>query len=364
MSSSLAKYRMDLHQIPELGFEEFKTKDYLLDQIKQLTCDIHEVAKTGLLLFFDRGQTRTLAFRADMDALPIEEMTGQKFTSTHPGLMHACGHDGHMAILLGFAHYINQQKKLAHNVLLIFQPSEERDAGAHQIVASGLLEKYGVTAIYGLHLWPQLPKGKVFSKAHELMAQASEVTVTIQGKSAHVASSNEGIDALQIACRYLTDIYNAEAELPEHTYRLLKFGLFNSGTVRNILSEETKIEGTLRSYHPDIHSYLKSKMRTIANHYEQDYGCFIRLDYNDGYDAVINDAVLFFQAQQNIPYLQELVKPVLQAEDFGVYGQHYPILFSFLGIGQTSPLHNSKFDFDMSVLDHGLQYFIDLLHSS
>lgn len=361
MSSQLVKYRMDLHQIPELGFEEFKTKAYIYEQIKELNCIIHEVGETGLILYFNKQQNQTVAFRADMDALPLHEMTGLDFASTHSGLMHACGHDGHMAILLGLAHYIDQKETLSKNVVLIFQPSEEKEAGAHTIVASGLLEHYQVEAIYGLHLWPGLTKGQVYSRAKELMAQASEVTVVVHGKSAHVASSAKGIDALQIACRYLTDIYNMEATLPEATYRLLKFGQFNSGTVRNILSEKTKIEGTLRSYSCEIHNHLKSELQIIADQYEKEYGCKISIDYNDGYDAVINDALLFSEAKDKISYLQELEKPVLQAEDFGVYGQHHPTLFCFLGIGDTPPLHNSRFDFDMSVLDKGLQLFIDLL---
>lgn len=362
MSSQLVKYRTDLHQIPELGFEEFKSKAYVYDQIKGLKCKIHQVEETGLILYFDRQQDQTIAFRADMDALPLDELTGLDFASTHPGAMHACGHDGHMAILLGLAHYIDQQDVLDKNVVLIFQPSEERDAGAHTIVASGLLDHYKVESIYGLHLWPGLPKGHVYSKAKEFMAQASEVSITIHGKSAHVASSSEGIDALHIACQYLIDVYHMESSLSKETYRLLKFGSFNSGVVRNVLSNKTVIEGTIRSYDTKVHHYLKDQLRTIANHYEQTYGCEIEMSYQDGYDAVTNNEKLFNNASAKLSYLKKLDQPVLQAEDFGVYGRYYPTLFSFLGIGDTPPLHNQKFDFDMSVLDKGLQFFIDILH--
>ena len=361
MLSQLIKYRTDLHQIPELGFNEFKTKAYIYEQIKDLNCIIHEVDPTGLILYFDRQKPQTIAFRADMDALPLNEETKLLFSSVHEGKMHACGHDGHMAILLSFARYIDQQAALNKNVVLIFQPSEEQEAGAHSIIASGLLETYKVGAIYGLHLWPGLPKGKIYSKANELMAQASEVLIHVAGKSVHVASSKDGIDALQVTCRYLTDIYNMEAELPKETYRLLKFGLLRSGNVRNIIADRAIIEGTLRSYCTEVHQYLKNKMAAIASNYEQEFGCEIELIYNDGYDAVINDEKLFRQAQLHIPNLVELEEPVLQAEDFGVYGRHYPTLFSFLGLGETPPLHNSEFDFDMSVLEQGLQYFIDLL---
>lgn len=361
MLSQLVKYRMDLHQIPELGFEEFKTKAYLYEQVKGLNCQIHEVGETGLVLSFNRGKKKTIAFRADMDALPIGEKTGLEFASKHPGVMHACGHDGHMAILLGLAHYIDKQETLDKNVVLIFQPSEEKEAGAHVIVNSGLLELYKVEAIYGLHLWPGLSKGHIYSKANELMAQASEVFTTVHGKSAHVASSKEGIDALHIACSFITDVYAMEASLPQETHRLLKFGSFKSGHVRNVLSDYTEMEGTLRSYDSKVHQYLKDQLSTIAKRYEQDYGCQIKTTYLDGYNAVINDAQLFNHVLTKIPYLIKLDQPVLQAEDFGIYGKHCPTLFCFLGLGKTTPLHSQTFDFDMSILDKGLEFFIDLL---
>jgi len=353
---------MDLHQIPELGFEEFKTKAYLYEQIKDYHCRIHEVGETGLILYFDHSQKETIAFRADMDALPIQEATDLDFSSKHPGVMHACGHDGHMAILLGLAKYINDHSaEINKNVVLIFQPSEERDAGAHTIVESGLLESYKVKAIFGLHLWPGMVKGNIFSRPNELMAQASEVNVTIKGKSAHVANSNQGIDALKIACGYLTDVYELEEKMTQETYRLLKFGELHSGTVRNIIANEASIYGTLRSFQKEIHQHLKQMLETIADQYEQSHGCQIMIDYADGYDPVLNDEALFNAVKSKIPEIHTLEKPVMQAEDFGVYCQHYPCVFFFLGVGDTAALHHEQFDFDMKVLEAGLQLFINLI---
>lgn len=362
MLEQLKKYRMDLHQIPELGFEEYKTKAYLMEAIQSLGCTIHEVGETGLVLYFGYGKEKTIAFRADMDALPIREATGLAFSSLHNGLMHACGHDGHMAVLLGLAHYIHKQSQtLDKNVVLVFQPSEERDAGAHVIVRSGLLEKYQVEAIFGLHLWPGLEKGTLHSRANELMAMGSEVTITLHGKSVHVADSEKGIDALYLACRYLNDLYEMEAALPKDVYRLLKFGACQSGNVRNAISDQTTLDGTLRSFKDETHHHLKTQLREIADHYEQAYNCQINIDYNDGYDAVINDPELLQQIRTQIPAIKLLENPVMQSEDFGLYRKTCPSLFFFLGVGNTAPLHNDQFDFDMAVLQRGLDLWITIL---
>jgi len=362
MLEKLEKYRKDLHQIPELGFEEHKTKAYILSAIKDLGCTVHEVGKTGLVLYFNCNQDKTIAFRADMDALPIQEATGLAFSSKHEGMMHACGHDGHMAILIGLAHYIHKNHPgLNKNIVLVFQPSEERDAGAQVIVESGLLERYNVEAIFGLHLWPGLEKKAVYSRAGELMAMGSEVTITIHGKSVHVADSKKGIDALYLACRYLSDIYEMEAALPANVYRLLKFGECHSGTVRNVISDETILYGTLRSFANEIHHHLKTQLRKIADHYEQTYNCQINIDYNDGYDAVINDPDLLKQVTTQIPTIKLLENPVMQSEDFSLYRKSCPSLFFFLGVGNTEPLHNERFDFDMTILQTGLDLFVNIL---
>ena len=362
LSEQIKKYRMDLHQIPEEGYEEFKTKAYLLEQLEGLDCTIHEVEPTGLVLYFNANGSETIAFRADMDALPIQENTGLEFASTHLGKMHACGHDGHMSILLGLAHYLHHHLALLKkNVLLIFQPSEEKEAGALSIINSGLLDDYQVGAIYGLHLWPGLAKGQVFTRPNEFMAQASEITVRVVGKSAHVASSSEGVDALHAAAKFLSEVYEQEAAMDPETYRLIKFGQMTSGTIRNIISAETFLYGTVRSFYPQVQARLKDIIATTAAKYEAQFGCQFEITYNDGYKAVINDEKLYKQALSTVLDIATLELPVLQAEDFGNYGERFPSLFFFLGVGDTAALHNEKFDFDMDVLMKGVELFTGLL---
>lgn len=358
----LAKNRMALHRIPELGFQEFKTKAYLFEQIKDYQCTIHEVGETGLVLYFDNGQKETIAFRTDIDALPITEETDLEYCSTHPGLMHACGHDGHMAMLLELASYLDKHlTDQIYNVVLIFQPSEEIAGGAASIVASGWLDFYQVRAIFGFHLWPGLAKGKVYSRSGGLMAQSSETDIVVKGKSSHVAAAAQGTDALAIACRLMTDIYTYDDQLPTNEHHLIKFGQITGGTIRNVLANEVTISGSIRSFSPVTQQRYQAALSQLAQPYEEMQDCQIDFHYNDGYPAVINEPTLFARVEAALPELMILPEPVLQAEDFGVYCDSYPCTFFFLGIGETAALHQPTFDFEMDVLSVGYETYLKLL---
>jgi len=357
----LQQFRMDLHQIPELGFEEYKTKDYILAATAKLDCHV-QVVDTGVVLYFNNGSNRTIAFRADMDGLQIQEETGLEFASNHQGLMHACGHDGHMAILLGLAHWLHDNRKeLDKNVVLVFQPSEERSAGANSIIDSGILQGLNVEAIFGLHLWPGKEKNSIWTRRDEFMAKSSEVNVEITGRSVHVADSELGADALYVASKFLVDAHEMVAGLADNVFRLLEFGKMHSGSVRNVVADHAKIYGTLRSFDPAVHQQLIDEMQRIAHDCDELFGTVTTITYNHGYEALINDSGLVTWAKKFLPAINELEKPVLQAEDFGLYRGICPILFFFLGVGDTIGLHNEKFDFDMDVLEVGLDLFIDIV---
>lgn len=359
----LAAHRMALHQIPELGFHEFKTKEYLYEQIKNCGGVIHEIDATGLLVYFDQHQDTTIAFRTDSDALPITEATGLPFASTHPGFMHACGHDGHMAMLLGLTDYIaTHRQEMQHNIVLIFQPSEEIAGGAESVIRSGWLEHYKVQAIFGFHLWPGLPEGKVFSRPGALMAQSSETDIIVKGRSAHIASSGKGIDSLEAAVRFMKLVYDFDESLPENLEHLLKFGQITGGTIRNVLANEVVISGSIRSYSRQTQTDLKTQLARLAEEFQQTSQAKISFRYNDGYPAVRNDEKLYASLAHS-ELLHELTEPVLQAEDFGVYTEHYPCVFFFLGVGETPALHDATFDFDMSVLEKGLEWYQTILYT-
>lgn len=357
------QHRRALHQIPETSYQEFKTKGYLVEVLSSLKCEVIEVLSTGVCAYFDAKKEKTLAYRSDMDALPIQEETNLSFQSLTPGRMHACGHDGHMAMLLGFAEELNEMEELPYNVLLVFQPSEETVGGAKPICQTGIFEKYHVCAIYGTHLWPFVPEGRIASRNQELMAHASEVTITVHGKSTHCGTADEGIDALSIGCQLVTRLYEMESKIDPNEYRILKFGNFHSGTVRNILPELAILEGSYRSFHDATFQHMIDATFQIIHQLQQETGCTIDFEYTEGYPAVINDSCLFDKTKTLLQgELIELDKPLMIAEDFSFYQQKIPGMFMFLGSGKEIALHNCKFDIKEEVLQKGIENYKTLLH--
>ena len=203
----LTLHRRELHKIPELGRDLPKTKAYIKSVLDQLDCQVVEVMESGLYAYFDRGKDTTTAFRADMDALPVTEVNQADYTSLHEGRMHACGHDGHMAMVLTMAQYVDTQKELPANVLCIFQPAEETTGGAKEICETGVLETYHVDRIFGVHMWPFLEAGRICSKGGPMMPRSSEITIEVFGRTSHATAPENGIDALLIGCRYIEEIY-------------------------------------------------------------------------------------------------------------------------------------------------------------
>ena len=348
--------RHALHQIPELELYLPKTQEYLKQALSGLSCRVFSPIGSALCAWFDFGAKEAIAFRADMDALPISEKTGAAYASTHPGIMHACGHDGHMSILLELARRLDGKKKLPHNVLLIFQPGEESPGGAKGICDTGVLEAYGVKTVFGLHLWPGLEKGTVFSRRKELMARSSEVNLDIYGKSAHIAKAAEGADALMAGAEFYTRAMEMERQIPEGVFRLLKFGKFHSGTARNALSAHTHLEGSLRAFQDEVFDAMAGRIRDIAADVQQKYGCRTEVHIADGYPAVINSEELF-EAVNRIVSLRELADPCMTSEDFSWYQKRAGGMFFFLGLGDTPALHTDTFDFDESVMLKGAGFF-------
>ena len=348
--------RRALHRIPELDRCLPKTMEYLKNSLKSLKCRLFSPIEDSLCAFFDFGKSDAIAFRADCDALPIFEKTGAEYASTHDGAMHACGHDGHMAILLELARRLNEKDSLPHNVLLIFQPAEETIDGAKWICRAGVLEKHNVKAIFGLHIWPELEAGKVFSRANELMARSCEVDIEITGKSAHIGKASDGLDALHAGMLVYTRVRALEQALPENVYRIMNFGFFESGTVRNAISRKTVLKGSMRSYQNEIHTYLYDGLHEILRQVEQETGCAASAFITEGTPPVINPPELLEKVAALQP-VALLDAPSMTAEDFSEYQQVVPGLFFFLGLGDVPSLHSDNFDFDESILSKGADFF-------
>ncbi len=348
--------RRNLHAIPELEWELPLTAEYVKKALAGLNCRVFSPVGTAVCAFFDFGADRAIGFRADMDALPIEEKTGLAFASGHPGKMHACGHDGHMAILLELARRLDKKEMLPHNVLLIFQPGEESPGGAKKICDTGVLEEFKVQAVFGLHLWPALEKGVVFCREQEMMSRASEITVDIYGKSAHIGNAAAGIDATAAAMEFYRLARQAEADFPEHIFRLLNFGKFQSGTVRNALSAHARLEGSLRAFQDEVFNTLQRRVREAAEAVEEQFGCRAEITFGDSYPAVMNDPALLERVKKAADFAP-LDKPTMTAEDFSWYQRYAGGIFFFLGLGDVPALHSTNFDFDESILEKGADFF-------
>lgn len=348
----LTRFRRDLHRIPELDDELPQTVAYVEGVLGLLSCEVGHPCKGSVSAFFDLGHGReagaTVAVRADMDALPICERTGVAFASEHAGCMHACGHDGHMAMALTTAVLVDRAVRagvaLARNVLFIFQPAEETTGGAKRVCESGVFERYGANRIFGFHVWPDLPTGTVWSRPGALLARSCEVHIDIHGQSTHVGKTlglpdDQSHDTLLAASRFVAATRPFLAELSEGNPVICRFGLLQAGTVCNALAGEAKLRGTLRTFSDETHDQAMEGLRALLAKSCEETGCTFDLEFTLGYPPVVNDAGLYRAAagvldgDGGAPRLQELPDPLLISEDFSFYQRHLPGLFMLLGVG-------------------------------
>lgn len=338
-----------LHAIPEPGRALPKTIRYITESLKDLKCRVFSPADGAVCAYFDFGMEASLAFRADMDALPLAEQTDLPWQSRHPGFMHACGHDGHCAVLLELARRLHRKAALPHDILLIFQPAEETDGGARDICRAGILEQYRARCIFGLHLWPGLPRGQIFSKPGTLMANSRGVTVRFTGKSAHIARWQQGADALSACCRFY--LLSAGLNTP---VSLLKFGMLRGGSAGNIVCPQAHLWGSLRTLKD--HDSFRQQVIKLCRAAAEQTGCQGEVLFQAGYGAVENPGALFALAQSLYPVTQ-VDKAYFTCDDFSFYQRRVPGLYCLLGVGDTKPLHSDRFSFDPDVLSVGADFF-------
>ena len=365
LGNQIKTYRRELHQIPELGLEEYKTSAYVGEKLKEFGLHPFNIAKTGIYVYFDAGADETYAFRADMDALEAEEENKIEFASKHPGKMHACGHDGHMAMLLGLAEVLSKTENIKKNILLIFQPAEEGPGGAKIITESGIFEKYNVKGIFGIHLFPTLDEGIIASKAGPLMSQSGEIDVTIKGESGHGGMPHNAIDSILVASKFLSTCQSiiSRSISPLET-AVISFGKINGGSARNIVAEKTTIEGTVRTFSKDTFELIKKRILQISRGLEESFDVNIDVKLEPYYPPVINDKDLYNKVAKKV-HIEE-TDPVMLAEDFSYYQERIPGVFYFLGsrnkeLGFDYPLHSCSFNFDEKILLKGIEHYINIL---
>ena len=348
--------RRALHRIPELDKNLTRTMAYLRTALSRLRCELSEPIPGSLCAWFDNGTDAALAFRSDADALPIQETTGLSFASEISGQMHACGHDGHMAMLLELARRLNDMYT-DRNFLLIFQPAEETTGGAKEICDSGIFDSKNIQAIFGMHLWPGLPAGQVASRENELMARSCELTVEITGRSCHIARTKEGLDALLAGVDFVKGVQEIAADYPPEIIRVVRFGKMESGSVRNAVSDHTRLLGTLRTFQDEIFFDILERLKRLAEEISGATGCRVEVSTSQGYPAVMNPPEIANRVHAAGIDYSELPRPAMTTEDFAWYQRYLPGMFFFLGAGDTPALHNGNFNFDEAILEAGADFF-------
>lgn len=370
LASYVYKCREDLHKIPEGGFEEFKTSKYIKDKLTELNLTFESVVGTGVLAYI-KGQNpeRTLAFRTDIDGLSVTEESSYLCHSEHKGYMHACGHDGHMSMMLGFAKWLSENpEKILDNILLIFQPAEEGPGGAEHIVKQGYLKKYGVDEIYGIHLYPVVEQGKYGLANGPMMAMTGEIDIDIKAKSAHGAQPHQGIDAIVIASQLMSSMQSiVSRNISPINPCVLTIGKMEAGERRNVIAGSARLEGTIRAFDSAVYEQIKFRINELLKGFEVSYGVRCEVEIRDLYPPVVNDSRLF---EQFIEINGEdnciLLEPQMISEDFSYYQEAVPGLFYFVGTYNESlehvyPLHNSKFNFDDKVLLSGIESYVNII---
>ncbi|MGB7479937.1 MAG: M20 aminoacylase family protein [Burkholderiaceae bacterium] len=380
--SELQQIRRDLHAHPELCFEEHRTADLVAQKLHDWGVEVvRGLGQTGVLGII-RGQRpdngRALGLRADMDALPLQEINGFAHASVHAGKMHACGHDGHTAMLLGAAHYLAQQRDFAGTVYLIFQPAEEGGGGAKCMMDDGLFDRYPMEAVFGMHNWPGLATGRFGVTAGPMMASSNEFEVVVRGRGAHAAQPHMGIDpvmtAVQIAQGWQTIVSRNCNPLDA---AVLSITQIHAGSATNIIPDDARLVGTVRTFSVPVLDLVERRMRDIAAHTAAAFGAEIEFHFKRNYPPLINHpaetafALDVMREVAGAAGVDGAVEPTMGAEDFAFMLQEKPGCYVFIGNGEGDHrsaghglgpcnLHNPSYDFNDELLPIGATYWVRL----
>jgi amidohydrolase len=376
---SIQAIRRDIHAHPELCFEEQRTADVVAQKLTEWGIPIHRgLAKTGVVGILKNGTgTRSVGLRADMDALPMTERNTFAHASQHPGKMHACGHDGHTAMLLGAAQHLAQHKDFDGTIYLIFQPAEEGGGGAREMIREGLFQQFPMDAIFGMHNWPGLQVGQFALQTGAVFASSNEFKITIQGKGSHAALPHDGIDPVPVACQMV----QAFQTIISRNKRPVEAGvisvtMIHTGEATNVVPDTCEIQGTVRTFSIELLDLIERRMREVAEHTCAAFGAKCTFEFARNYPPTLNhDAETAFTRQA----LSALVgadqvknfEPTMGAEDFSYFLLEKPGCYFVIGNGEGSHresghglgpcnLHNPSYDFNDALLPLGATAWVEL----
>ncbi len=364
-------WRHHLHAHPELGFECHNTASWIAERLKEIGVDeIHPaIAKTGIVAIINgTGPGPTIGLRADMDALPIEEMTGAPYASTIKGKMHACGHDGHVTMLLGAAKYLAETRRFSGRVALLFQPAEEDGGGGQVMVQEGVMDRFDITQVYGIHNAPNIAFGHFLTNPDALMASVDTAFVYLTGQGGHGANPHECVDPVVAVVGMVQAL---QTIIPRNVYALdeavLSVTQIHTGTASNIIPEEAMFCATIRCFKPDVRALLKKRFYEIVEGHAAAYGVKARIDYDWGYPATINHA-------ENAAFATEVAIEIsgadavdghsvreMGSEDFSYMLESRPGAYLFLGTGPGAGLHHAAYDFNDEAAPVGASFFARLV---
>ncbi|SCW49196.1 N-acetyldiaminopimelate deacetylase [Paenibacillus tianmuensis] len=359
--SRFVQIRRDLHKIPELGFQEFKTQRYLLDYIASLPQERLEVRiwRTGIIVNVKgTAPKRRFGYRADIDGLPITEDTGYDFRSEHPGFMHACGHDLHMSIGLGILTHFAQQP-IRDNLTFIFQPAEEGPGGAKPMLECEDLRDWMPDEIFALHIAPEYPVGTVATKPGILFANTSELFITLTGKGGHAAFPHNANDMVITACQLVGQLQTViSRNINPLDSAVITIGKIDGGTKQNIIAETARLEGTIRSLSAETMALVKSRIEALVAGMETAFACKAEIDYGANYRQVFNEADVTGQfmnwvrdTDHSVPLQLIECTEAMTGEDFGYFLEAIPGFMFWLGVGTPYGLHHAKLEPDERAID-------------
>jgi hippurate hydrolase len=382
--SALETIRRDIHAHPELCYEEQRTADVVASRLTEWNIPVvRGLGVTGVVGIIKNGASeRAIGLRADMDALPMQELNTFEHASRHAGKMHACGHDGHTAMLLGAAHYLSQNRNFDGTVYLIFQPAEEGGAGARRMIEDGLFERFPMDAVYGLHNWPGMAAGKFGVVAGPMMASSNEFRVVVKGKGAHAAQPHRGIDpvmvAVQIAQAWQTIISREKNPLET---AVLSITQIHAGSATNVIPDDAVLIGTVRSFTTEVLDLVERRMGEIAQGVAAAFNASVDFSFKRNYPPLVNHAaqtafaIEAMKAVVGEDNVDANVEPTMGAEDFAFMLQAKPGCYVFLGNGDGEhrlgghglgpcQLHNGSYDFNDQLLPIGASYWVRLVEMS
>jgi hippurate hydrolase len=375
LHEQMTEWRRDIHAHPETAFEEMRTSRLVADQLESFGVTVDRgLAGTGVVGTIEgkRGGGRTIGLRADMDALDIQELTNTAHASKTPGKMHACGHDGHTAMLLGAAKYLAETRDFAGRVHLIFQPAEENEGGARVMIEEGLFEKFPMDSVYGLHNRPGLPVGRIGMRKGPIMASYDIFEATVAGRGSHGAMPHEGIDPVLIAAHVITNLQTIASRNADPLKSLVvSVTQVHGGDAYNVIPNEVELKGTVRSFTPEMQDLAETSLGRIVPAIARAHGGDASVRYERRYPPTVNAPAETEHAARvaagvvGAEQVEADTAPVMGSEDFSLMLREKPGCYALLGAGEDrAKVHNPHYDFNDEILPIGASYWARLVEET